>query len=184
MRILVIGGTRFIGPRLVRALSDEGHDVAVFHRGITEADLPSSVRHIHGERAAIEEFRHAFRDFGVETAIDLSVYTRREAADAVRALAGLATRLVVASSADVYRAFGLVQRIESGAPEPLPVSEDSPLRTALYPYRAMSAQADDRTREYEKILVEREARSNRELHDENRAVGTRQPTGTATACRL
>ena len=70
---------------------------------------------------------------------------------AVRALAGLATRLVVASSADVYRAFGLVQRIESGAPQPMPVGEDSPLRTTLYPYRTM--QADDRTREYEKIDV-------------------------------
>jgi len=80
---------------------------------------------------------------------------------AVRALAGLATRLVVASSADVYRAFGLVQRIESGAPQPMPVGEDSPLRTTLYPYRTM--QADDRTREYEKIDVEREAQSNRDL---------------------
>ena len=50
--------------------------------------------------------RSEFRDFGVETAIDLSVHPEREAAGAGRALAGVAARLVVASSADVYRERG------------------------------------------------------------------------------
>src|SRR5262245_21766198 len=163
MRILVIGGTRFIGPALVRALSHRGHEIAVFHRGVTEADLPATVRHIHGERSAIDGFRGAFRSFGVEMAIDLSAYTEREAAGAVRALTGLAAHLVVASSADVYRVFGLVQRLESGPPEPMPVGEEASLRTSLYPYRATSAQADDRARDYEKIHVERRALSNPEL---------------------
>jgi hypothetical protein len=99
VRILVIGGTRFVGPPLVRAFTAAGHDVAVVHRGVTEAELPS-VRHIHGDRLGIEAFRPAFRQFWAEVAID----------------------------ADVYRAFGLLQRIESGAPEPLPVGEDSSLR--------------------------------------------------------
>jgi len=43
--------------------------------------LPAPVRHIHGDRAAIDEFRQAFRDWGVETAIDLSAYTKRERAN-------------------------------------------------------------------------------------------------------
>ena len=33
MRILVIGGTRFIGPPAVRRLVEMGHEVTVFHRG-------------------------------------------------------------------------------------------------------------------------------------------------------
>ena len=41
MRVLVIGGTGFIGPYVVRRLVAQGHDVAVFHRGRTQADLPS-----------------------------------------------------------------------------------------------------------------------------------------------
>jgi hypothetical protein len=47
MRILVIGGTRFIGLAAVRALADAGHDITIFHRGQTEPDLPASVKHIH-----------------------------------------------------------------------------------------------------------------------------------------
>jgi len=32
MRILVIGGTRFMGPYVVQELHDAGHEIAVFHR--------------------------------------------------------------------------------------------------------------------------------------------------------
>lgn len=47
MQVLVIGGTGFVGPRIVTRLSRLGHEVTVAHRGETEADLPASVRHIH-----------------------------------------------------------------------------------------------------------------------------------------
>jgi len=40
MRILVLGGTGFIGPWVVRRLHEWGHEVTVCHRGKTEADLP------------------------------------------------------------------------------------------------------------------------------------------------
>jgi nucleoside-diphosphate-sugar epimerase len=50
MRILVIGGTRFIGPAVVRRLHGMGHHVTVLHRGETEsADLPA-IPHLHGDR--------------------------------------------------------------------------------------------------------------------------------------
>ena len=40
MKVVVIGGTNFLGPPLVRRLVALGHEVAVFHRGRTRADLP------------------------------------------------------------------------------------------------------------------------------------------------
>lgn len=43
MRVLVLGGTNFIGPPVVRRLVDLGHEVAVFHRGQTQAELPGGV---------------------------------------------------------------------------------------------------------------------------------------------
>jgi nucleoside-diphosphate-sugar epimerase len=39
MKVLIIGGTNFIGPPVVRRLTDLGHQVAVFHRGQTDADF-------------------------------------------------------------------------------------------------------------------------------------------------
>jgi nucleoside-diphosphate-sugar epimerase len=44
VRVLVIGGSGFIAPHVVRRLSDGGHEVAVFQRGQTKADLGTKVR--------------------------------------------------------------------------------------------------------------------------------------------
>ena len=51
MKVVVIGGTNFLGPPLVRRLVAQGHEVAVFHRGRTEADLPPR-RRAHPRRPA------------------------------------------------------------------------------------------------------------------------------------
>ena len=50
MRFLILGGTRFIGPAIVRLLAAQGHAVAVVHRGESQADLPSSVVRLLGDR--------------------------------------------------------------------------------------------------------------------------------------
>jgi 2'-hydroxyisoflavone reductase len=50
MRLLVIGGTRFVGRALVEAALAEGHDVTLLHRGRTGADLFPSARHLVADR--------------------------------------------------------------------------------------------------------------------------------------
>ncbi|MHB0885528.1 MAG: NAD-dependent epimerase/dehydratase family protein [Bacillota bacterium] len=50
MRILVIGGTRFIGPRLVPRLIAAGHRVAVLTRGNNPADFPGLAAHLKVDR--------------------------------------------------------------------------------------------------------------------------------------
>ena len=40
MKILVIGGTNFIGPAVVRQLYAMGHEVTVFHRGKQQQTYP------------------------------------------------------------------------------------------------------------------------------------------------
>src|SRR5260370_31551652 len=50
MRILVIGGTNFMGPLVVGSLREQGHEITVFHRGQTQANLPLGVREILGDR--------------------------------------------------------------------------------------------------------------------------------------
>ena len=48
--ILVLGGTGFIGPHLVRHAVARGHRVTIFTRGRRQADLPESVVRLTGDR--------------------------------------------------------------------------------------------------------------------------------------
>ena len=48
-RLLILGGTGFIGPHMVRYAVERGHDVTIFTRGRTQAELPD-VEHLIGDR--------------------------------------------------------------------------------------------------------------------------------------
>lgn len=49
-RILILGGTGFIGPHMVRYAVERGHQVSTFTRGRSEADLPENVEQLIGDR--------------------------------------------------------------------------------------------------------------------------------------
>ncbi|HYV99767.1 MAG TPA: NAD-dependent epimerase/dehydratase family protein [Gemmatimonadaceae bacterium] len=51
MNLLIFGGTGFIGPHLVRRAVERGHKVTIFSRGRHDADIPSSVDRLIGDRA-------------------------------------------------------------------------------------------------------------------------------------
>jgi nucleoside-diphosphate-sugar epimerase len=155
MRILVIGGTNFIGPHLVRRLVKFGHEVAVFHRGRTHTELPASVQHLLGDRHRLVDHRDEFRRLGPEVVVDMIAYTEDDARGLVETSRGLARRMVVLSSGDVYRAYGRLIGTEPGPVEPTPLAEDAPLRTVLFPYRDQALGTDDFVSSYDKIPVER-----------------------------
>jgi 2'-hydroxyisoflavone reductase len=50
-RVLVLGGTVFLGPALVEALVADGHAVTLFNRGVTNPDLFPHVEKLHGFRS-------------------------------------------------------------------------------------------------------------------------------------
>ncbi len=145
MRVVVIGGTHFMGPHVVRGLATSGHEVTVFHRGAGCHD-PS---HIHGDRKTLP------RDLHGDVVIDMWCMTEadaRTAADHFRD-----ERRVVISSADVYRQYDGLRGRYHGAPDPVPLRETAPLRERLYPYREgrHAAGTEDFFNDCEKILVER-----------------------------
>jgi nucleoside-diphosphate-sugar epimerase len=79
MPALLIGGTHFIGPPLVRRLVGLGHAVAVFHRGRTHAGLPAEVQHILGDRDHLADHAPELRRFRPQAVIDMIAYTESQA---------------------------------------------------------------------------------------------------------
>jgi nucleoside-diphosphate-sugar epimerase len=163
MRILILGGTRFIGPFVVRSLTNAGHEVTVFHKGETEAGLPEAVRHIHGDRQGLPKFKPEFAHLAPHVVLDMIAYTEQDAKIAMQTFKDIAQRVVAMSSQDVYRAYDRLRRASPGPPDLIPLTEDSPLRDNLYPYRSHAKGPDDWLHHYEKILVERAVMSDPDL---------------------
>ena len=167
MHILVIGGTNFMGPLVVRSLSERGQEITVFHRGQTQTELPRGVREIVGDRRPLTDSAAELRNVTPEVVLDMIPFIQQDAREVMSAFRGVARRVVAISSQDVYRAFGRVNGKESGPIDTVPITEDSPLRENLYPYRSEIPRRQDDPRrwedDYDKILVERVVMSNPDL---------------------
>jgi NAD(P)-dependent dehydrogenase (short-subunit alcohol dehydrogenase family) len=106
MHILIIGGTRFMGPYVVRNLCAAGHEVSVFHRGQTRAELPEGVKEILDNRNCLPEYASDFQRLSPEVVLDMVAMHEQHARDLMMTFTGVAKRVVVVSSQDVYRSFG------------------------------------------------------------------------------
>ncbi|MGF1674652.1 MAG: NAD-dependent epimerase/dehydratase family protein [Rivularia sp. (in: cyanobacteria)] len=165
MKILIIGGTNFIGPFLVRHLLTMGHDITLFHRGKTKADLPDNLHQIYGDRSQLQDFKREFESLSPDVVVDMICYTESNARMLINLFKGITRRVVAISSMDVYRAYGIILGKESGVIE-VPLTEDSDLRSSLYPFKDMKdmpKRALNTPADYEKILVERVVMSDCDL---------------------
>jgi nucleoside-diphosphate-sugar epimerase len=166
MRVLVLGGSGFLGRPITNLLLASGADVTVFHRG-TQGDvaLPAGAGVVHGDRNALVRSVEEFQRLRPDVVVDTIAFTERQAESLVRTFRGLAKRTIVLSSGDVYRANDILFRRVEGEIEPTPLIESSPLRERLYPYRGIPVPAaygvnwDD----YDKILVERTVQADSSL---------------------
>lgn len=84
MRLLLIGGTSFVGRAAVEGAVDRGHEVTVFHRGEREPAELAGIEHIHGDR---DGGLDALRGRAWDAALDTCGYVPRIVRDSARSLA-------------------------------------------------------------------------------------------------
>ena len=102
MRVLVIGGTKFLGYHLVRELLSQGHEVTLFNRGQTPDDFGSAVERIHGDRNEPHEFRARLKGLEFEVVVDMISYRGEDSRQAVNIFSGRVGHFIHISTAAVY----------------------------------------------------------------------------------
>ena len=122
MRILVLGGTGFIGPHLVRFALERGHTVTLFNRGRTNTHLFPDVEKLVGDRndnlSALEGRRW-------DAVIDNSGYTPQQVGMSVKLLKNACDQYLFTSTRSVYTDFTQAVMDEDApvGPKDIPESE-------------------------------------------------------------
>ena len=98
LRLLVLGGTRFVGRALVQAALARGHQVTLFNRGRTHPELFPTVEKIRGDRTQ-DLSPLAERRF--DAVVDTAAYFPGEVQLSVNALRDSVGRYLLVSSVSV-----------------------------------------------------------------------------------
>jgi len=140
LRILVLGGTGFLGPHMVRAALARGHEVTLFNRGRTNTHLFPDLQKIVGDRGGdLSELEGGRWD----VVVDNSGYVPAHVATSTTVLRDRADHYIFTSTTDVYRDY------------------DTPGITEDYPLAVLPDGADHDPRRYYgqlKVLCEHTVR--------------------------
>lgn len=118
MKLLLLGGTRFVGRHLTEAALARGHQVTLFHRGRTNPGLYPEAEHLLGDREA-DLSGLAGRRW--DAVLDINGYLPRIVRAAAERLSGAADLYLFVSTVSVYQDDTVVGRHEGSPlkqPEP------------------------------------------------------------------
>lgn len=113
MKLLMIGGTVFLGRHTVEAALAQGHTVTLFNRGQHNPDLFPDVEKIHGDRNADLK---ALNGREWDAVIDFCGYVPREVSTLAQVLAPSVKQYVFISSVSVYAELDKVPDLDENAP--------------------------------------------------------------------
>lgn len=113
MRLLVLGGTQFVGRHIVATSLARGHEVTIFNRGLTNPKLFESVERLHGDRNSSElgELSHGEWD----AVIDVSATIPRMVRETAQILSGRVGIYAFISTVSTYKDLD-VDRVDEDAP--------------------------------------------------------------------
>jgi 2'-hydroxyisoflavone reductase len=129
MRILVLGGTSFVGRAIAECALDDGADLTLFGRGRTGAGLFPGVPRRIGDRDAGDYA--ALRDGTWDAVVDVSGYVPRHVGQAMDVLGDRVGRYLFISSHAVY-ATGVAPGSDEDTPRRPPVRDTEELDDATY----------------------------------------------------
>lgn len=121
MRVLVLGGTVFVGRHVVDAALLAGHEVTILHRGTHPAPRPDAVEELLADRDGGLRVLDG-REF--DTVVDTCGYLPRHVREAAEALVGQVGHYTFVSSANAYPDRPLRVPVREGDPEQVPLGED------------------------------------------------------------
>ena len=116
MKLLVIGGTRFIGPHVIRKLREAGHQVLALNRGKSPTPLPRDVPRLTCDKNDRDRFRAALLDAAPDAVIDTCLGAE-DLEVACAALSGRIRQFIHTGSTGVYT-----------PPRRIPAREEDPIR--------------------------------------------------------
>lgn len=103
MRILVVGGTRFIGRHVVEQSLERGHEVTIFHRGRTGRDLFRDTPHVEHRTGDRDADLEALSEGEWDATVDTCAYLPEQVHRLADALEGRGGRYLFVSSVSAYR---------------------------------------------------------------------------------
>ncbi len=131
MKLLILGGSRFIGRYVAQQAQAAGHEVILFNRGQSWPEAPFA--QIQGDLNELQQHREALLALKPDAVLHCLAMTPQHAQDFVTVFQGSDAALHVLSSADVYAAFqGLVKGKDT---TDWPISEQSPVTETPFYWR-------------------------------------------------
>lgn len=116
MRVLVMGGTRFIGIYLTQELLAAGHEVVLFNRGNRPA--PEGVQQIHGDRKQVDDLKQKLSGESFDVIFDNNGREQSDTQPLIEIFGGQVQHFIYVSSAGVYQKSDQMPHIEGDTVDP------------------------------------------------------------------
>ncbi len=122
MKVLLIGGSRFVGLEILLQLLEKNYEITVFNRGNNNKNLPSNVQILEGDRKKKEDIEKLLKNKSFDIVIDTCGYIPLDVEIMIELFRGKIKQYIFCSTVSVYD----FERIYT-----MPIKEDFTLNYAL-----------------------------------------------------